>query len=345
MKRVTPADPMDTPDAMQHPTHPSRRQALVSLAGLSSGLAASAARADNFPNRPLTWVVPYPSGGFGDALSRLLAQKMEGPLGQTVLVDNRPGASGQIGAAFVKQQPADGHTLFYGDIGPFAMNGALYPKLNYDTLGDFQPLSRLVLTPLLVVVPATSPWKEWSDLVQATRRGAPPSYGSYGMGSQPHIWAEMLEHALGAKLNHVPYKGAAPALQDLLGGRLDFMCDVAPSSLPLVRDGKLRALAVVGSDKRLAALPQVPTVAELGQPALNLPGWNGVMVRRGTPEAVVARLHQALLAALQAPEVAQRYQPLGLSLAPQTPAAFGDFIRQEAQRWGQVIRRAGITLE
>ncbi|NDY91819.1 Bug family tripartite tricarboxylate transporter substrate binding protein [Ideonella livida] len=324
----------------------SRRQTLACATGLALGsLAAPAARAQAFPQRPLSWVVPYPSGGFGDALSRLLAQKMETALGQTVLVDNRPGAGGQIGAAFVKQQPADGHTLFYGDIGPFAMNGALYPKLNYDTLADFQPLSRLVLTPLLVVVPANSPWKDWNDLVQAARRGPPPSYGSYGVGSQPHVWTEMLERQLGAKLNHVPYKGAAPALQDLLGGRLDFMCDVAPSSLPLVRDGKLRALAVVGSHQRLSLLPQVPTVAELGLPALNLPGWNGVMVRRGTPEPVLARLHQALLAALQAPEVAQRYQPLGLTLAPQSPEAFGDFIRQEAQRWGQVIRQAAITLE
>jgi tripartite-type tricarboxylate transporter receptor subunit TctC len=289
-------------------------------------------------------VVPYPSGGFGDSMSRLLTQKMTERLKQTVIVDNRPGAAAQIAATFVKQQPADGHTLFYGDIGLFAMNSALYTKLSYDTLKDFAPLTRLFNTPLLLVVPAASPLNSFADLVRVASADPALNYGSYGIGSNPHIWTEMLKKRINGRLNHIPYKGAAPALQDLLGGRLDFMCDVTPSSLPLVREGKLKALALIGSDRRLSALPSLPTITELGHPPLNASGWNGVMVKAGTPPAVVATLHAAVVAALQSPDVVQRYSELGLAVAAQSPAQFGEFITAETSRWGAAIREAGVTI-
>lgn len=315
-------------------------------ASLAWPLAGAAlARTDGFPSRPVSWVVPYPPGGFGDALSRLLAQKLEGSLGRTVLVENKPGAGGQIAAAHVKQQPADGHTLLYGDLGPFAMNAGLYRKLNYDTLKDFTPLTRLLTSPLLVVVPASSPFKTWADLLAASRSGDGLSYGSYGVGSQPHIWGEMLKRQTQGRFNHLPYKGAAPAVQDLMGGHLQLMLDVIANSLPLVREGKLRALALVGSDKRVAQLPGVPTMAELGLPQLNTPGWTGVVVRQGTPALVVSQLHDAVVKAVQSPEVAQRYGELGLVVAPQAPEAFAAFIRAETARWGEVIRTAGVTIE
>ncbi|WP_029002303.1 Bug family tripartite tricarboxylate transporter substrate binding protein, partial [Azohydromonas australica] len=283
--------------------------------------------------------------GFGDALSRLLAQKLEGNLGRTVLVENKPGAGGQIAAAYVKQQPADGHTLLYGDLGPFAMNAGLYPKLNYDTLKDFSPLTRLLTSPLLVVVPAGSPFKTWAELLAASRSGDGLNYGSYGVGSQPHIWGEMLKRQTGGRFNHLPYKGAAPAVQDLMGGHLQLMLDVIANSLPLVREGKLRALALVGSDRRVVQLPGVPTMTELGLPQLDTPGWTGVVVRQGTPAPVVGRLHDAVVKALRSPEVAQRYGELGLVVAPQEPEAFAAFIRAETARWGEVIRTAGVTVE
>lgn len=323
----------------------SRRSLLSATAALALAQAARAQPAPAFPARPLSWVVPYPAGGFGDALSRLLAQKLGEGLGQTVIVDNRPGAGGQIGAAYVKQQAADGHTLLYGDLGPFAMNAGLYPKLNYDTLKDFAPLTRLLNAPLLVVVPVNSPIQNWADLLRAatTQRGL--NYGSYGIGSQPHIWGEMLKRQTKGNFTHVAYKGAAPAVQDLIGGQIDMMLDVVANSIPMVRERKLRAVALVGARRRLAQLPDVPTLTELGMPELDVPGWTGVVVRRGTPQPVIDRLHAAVVQAVQSPEVAQRYGDLGLTVAPSSQAEFAELIRSETARWGQVIREAHVTLD
>ncbi|PZQ77497.1 MAG: ABC transporter substrate-binding protein [Variovorax paradoxus] len=328
---------------------PTRRALLRGAAALAAVplLASNAARAqDGFPSRPVTWVVPYPAGGFGDALSRMLAQKMAASLGQPVVIDNRPGAGGQIGANYVKQQPADGHTLFYGDLGPFSMNAGLYPKLSYDTLKDFMPLTRLLVSPTLLLVPAASPYQSFADFVRAAQAGGKGlNYGSYGMGSQPHIWMEMLRGQVKGNLTHVAYKGGAPAVQDLMAGHIDAMLDVAPSAIPLVRENKARALAVVGSDKRLAQLPSVPTIAELGLPALNIPGWTGMVVRSGTPEPIANRLHDELVKAVQSPDVVQRYTDLGLVVAPSSRTEFAELIRTETARWGQVIHQVGVKLE
>lgn len=297
------------------------------------------------PTRAVTWVVPYPAGGFGDALSRVLAQQLTLSLKQPVIVENKPGAGGQIAAAYVKQLPADGHTLFYGDIGPFAMNAALYPRLNYDVQKDFIPLTRLLTSALVLVVPANSPIKSLAELQQAAKADKPLHYGSFGIGSQPHIWMEMYRREVGGNLEHVAYKGAAPALQDLMGGHIDLMLDVAANSLPYVREGKLRALAVVGSDKRLRQLPQVPTLAELGLGKLNAPGWTGVVVRQGTPAAVVAQLHATVVKAVQSPEVMERFGDFAVTPAPMSPTEYARFIQSETERWGQVIKAVGVTLE
>lgn len=329
---------------MQGGTPINRRKLLVT-AGLFATASQSFAQGAAYPSRPVNFVVPYPAGGFGDALSRLIAEKLASQLQQPVIIDNRPGAAGQIGASYVKQQPADGHTLFYGDIGPLAMNAALYPKVSYDVQRDFTPVGRLVIAPLLLVVPTASPIRSLADLLRASANSPGINYGSYGPGSQPHVWMEMLKRKVGGQFTHVPYKGAAPAMQDLLGARIDVMADVAANSLPMVKDAKLRAIAVIGSDSRLAALPNVPTLAELGYQELNTPGWAGIVVRSSTPEAIITKLSTAIQKVLQAPDLAQRYTPIGILLAPQSPAQFGDFIRTETQRWGQVIRAAGITLD
>lgn len=322
-----------------------RRSFLGAAAVLPLSTLALAQPAPTFPNRPIFWVVPYPAGGFGDALSRMLAQKLSASLKQPVVVDNRPGAGGQIAAAYVKQQPADGHTLFYGDLGPFSMNAGLYPNLNYDTLKDFAPLTRLLVSPTLLIVPAKSPLNTWQDLLRASQTDKGLNYGSYGVGSQPHIWAEMLKRQVKGNLTHIAYKGGAPAVQDLMAGHIDMMLDVAPSSIPLVREGKVKALAVVGSSKRLPQVPQVPTVTELGMPALDIPGWTGVVARSGTPEPILNLLHAELVKAVQSPDVVQRYGDLGLLVAPQSRAEFASLIRTETARWGEVIRSAGVKLE
>ncbi|WP_043008681.1 Bug family tripartite tricarboxylate transporter substrate binding protein [Comamonas testosteroni] len=327
------------------------RRSLV-LAGTSLPLVAAApfafAQATTFPRRPVLWVVPYPAGGFGDAVSRVLAQHMASTLKQPVVVENKPGAGGQIAAAHVKQQPADGHTLLYGDIGPFAMNAALYPKLNYNTLKDFTPITRLLTSSLLLVVPPNSPYKSVDDLIKdaKTRKDDRAiTYGSYGIGSQPHIWMEMLKRETKASLQHVAYKGAAPAVQDLMGGHIEVMLDVAANSLPYVQEGKLRALAVVGAEKRLERLPQVPTLSELGYPNLNAPGWTGVVVKAGTPPDIAAQLRSAVVQAVESEEIRRRFGDLGVTPAPQTPQDFARFIESETKRWGSVIRSAGVVLE
>jgi tripartite-type tricarboxylate transporter receptor subunit TctC len=322
-----------------------RRSLLRAAAVLPFSPLALAQPAPAFPTRPVMWVVPYPAGGFGDALSRMLAQKLSASLKQPVVVENKPGAGGQIAAAYVKQQPADGHTLFYGDLGPFSMNAGLYPNLNYDTLKDFTPLTRLLVSPTVLIVPAQSRINNWQDLLRAAQTEKGLNYGSYGVGSQPHIWAEMLKGQIKGNLTHISYKGGAPAVQDVIAGHIDMMLDVAPSSIPLVREGKVKAIAVVGSDKRLAQLPQVPTISELGLPALDIPGWTGVVVRSGTPEPVVNFLHDEVVKAVQSPDVVQRYTDLGLAIAPSSRAEFTGLIRSETTRWGAVIRAAGVKLE
>lgn len=327
----------------------SRRSLILSGAALPFATLPTLATAQaSFPRRPVIWVVPYPAGGFGDAVSRVLAQHMSTTLKQPVVVENKPGAGAQIAAAHVKQQPADGHTLLYGDIGPFAMNAALYPKLNYNTLKDFMPVSRLLTSSLLLVVPPGSPFKTLDDLVQSAKSRKPDAaltYGSYGIGSQPHIWMEMLKRETRGNFQHVAYKGGAPAVQDLMGGHIEAMLDVAANSLPYVQEGKLRALAVVGSEKRLERLPQVPTVAELGYPGLNAPGWTGVVVKAGTPPEIAEQLRQAVVLAVQSEEIKRRFGDLGVTPAPQPPADFGRFIQSETERWGSAIRSAGVVLE
>lgn len=325
-----------------------RRSLIVSSAALPLASVTSLAwaqSASDFPKRPLTWVVPYPAGGFGDAVSRVLTQHISTSLKQPVIVENKPGAGGQIAAAFVKQQPADGYTLFYADIGPLSMNAALYPKLNYDVLKDFAPLTRLLTSALVLVVPMNSPIKSLDDLLKASKTSKGLMYGSYGMGSQPHIWVEMLKRETKGNFQHVAYKGAAPAVQDLMGGHIDVMLDVAANSLPYVREGKLRALAVVGSEKRLDGLPDVATISELGYPTLNAPGWTGVVLRRGTPPDILERLHTAVVQAVQSEEMKKRFEQFAVVPAPQSPADFARFIQSETNRWGVAIRSAGVVLE
>ncbi|MDD0809236.1 tripartite tricarboxylate transporter substrate binding protein [Curvibacter sp. RS43] len=323
----------------------SKRRFLLSALSAALAPCAWSQTQAKFPSRAITWVVPYPAGGFGDALSRVLAQQLTLSLKQPVIVENKPGAGGQIAAAYVKQLPADGHTLFYGDIGPFAMNTSLYPRLSYDVQKDFIPLTRLLTSALVLVVPPNSPIKSLADLQKAAKSDKGLHYGSFGVGSQPHIWMEMLKRELGGNLQHVAYKGAAPALQDLMGGHIDAMLDVAANSLPHVREGKLRALAVVGTDKRLSQLPQVPTMGELGYAKLNTPGWTGVVLRQGTPAAVVEQLHAAVVKAIQSPEVMERFGDFAVTPAPQSPAEFSQFIQSETDRWGQVIKAVGVTLD
>lgn len=305
--------------------------------------ALTPAQANDFPPRQITIVVPFPAGGVTDQLARGIGQKMTESLKVPVIVDNRPGGGAQIAANFVKQAPADGATIFIGDIGAFALNQALYAKLSYDITRDFTPLARLALAPALLVVPANSPFNSVNDFVNAARIN-PVSIASQTTGSGGHIFAELLKSNAKVQLTHVPYKGSAPALNDLIGGQVQIFFDPMITSGPFVKDGKLKALAI-GAEKRSAQFPQVPTLGEAGQASSNLIAWFAVAVKAGTPDAVVERLGDEVVKAISSPEIAKRFTDQGLDVAPLGPSQFRPFLQGEIAKWGKVIRDAGIKLD
>jgi tripartite-type tricarboxylate transporter receptor subunit TctC len=299
----------------------------------------------DFPSKPITIVVPFPPGGISDQLARAIGQQMSESLKVTVIVDNKPGGGAQIAAGAVKQAPADGHTIFLGDLGALSLNAFLYPRLNYDPQKDFTPLARLVLTPSLLVLPANSPYTTFDELIKATRSKAGGlNIASQGNGTAGHIFIEMLRAQSHGNVNHVPYRGSMPGLMDVAGGQVDAMYDAIVSSGPLVKDGKLKAIAV-GAPARLAAFPNLPTLQELGYPGLSLTAWFGMLVKAGTPAPVVNRLSEAVIAALKQPEVSRRFTDQGVEVAPLGPQDFKVFMDTEAQRWSKVIRDAGIKLD
>ena len=318
---------------------------VAAAALLATTSALTSAQSGNFPSKPITIVVPFPAGGVTDQLARGVGQKMSESLKVPVIVDNRPGAGAQIAANFVKQAPADGYTIFIGDIGSFALNGNLYAKLSYDPLKDFTPLARLALAPALLVVNADSPYKTAADLVSAVKtKPGGVSIASQSTGSGGHLFAEMLRDKTKGNLNHVPYRGSSPALIDLVGNQVEVFFDPMITSGPFVKDGKLRALAI-GAEKRSAQFPNVPTLAEVGLGDINLVAWFGMAVKAGTPLAVVSLLSNEVVRAMQSPELTKKFTDQGLEVAPMMDAQFGPFVKDETARWGLVIKNASIKLE
>ncbi|HEY8355912.1 MAG TPA: tripartite tricarboxylate transporter substrate-binding protein, partial [Ramlibacter sp.] len=261
-----------------------KRRSILAGVLLATAYAAAptAAQAQpDFPPRQITIIVPFPAGGVSDQLARGVGQKLAESLKVPVVVDNRPGGSAQIAANAVKQAPADGATILIGDIGAFALNPSLYAKLSYDIQKDFTPLARLVLAPSLLVVPANSPFNTMADFVNAAR-SRPVNIASQTTGSGGHLFAELMRSQAQLKLNHVPYRGSAPALNDLIGGQVEIFFDPVITSGPFVKDGKLKALAY-GGEQRSPQFPQVPTLAEGGWGNTNLVAWFGMVVRAETP--------------------------------------------------------------
>lgn len=317
---------------------------LASLA-LLAVLVPACAVAESFPSTSITIVVPFTPGGAADATTRVIAQKMGENLKQTVIVDNRPGAGGQIGAAVVKRAAADGHTLFLANSGSHATNKAMYARLSYDPEKDFEPVVALVKIPQLLVVPAGGPVDSVSGLIaHAKAHPGKVSYASQSVGAGGHIAAEVLRAKNGLQLNHIPYKGSAPALQDLVAGRVDFMFDAMPSSLPFVKDKRLRALAI-DAPKRSALLPDVPTLVEQGLTGYEASPWFGVVAPAGTPRPVIDKLAAEANAALRDPEVRARLGALGIEPVGGSPGEFAGLMKADTQRLGRVIQEAGIKLD
>ena len=305
-------------------------------------LAAAVAQAA-FPERPITLVVPYAPGGGADAAARLLATRMGARLGTSIIVDNRPGASGTIGASQVAKARADGYTVLY-DATPFSINPHLFAKLPY-ARSALQPLSLVLLMPNVVVVKADSPVRSVADL--AARAKAQPgkiNFASGGSGTVQRLAAELFRQRLELDMVHVPYKSGGPAIADVMGGQVDFMFGTMAATYPLVTGGKLRALAVA-APQRSARLPDVPTVSETVIPGYEAYEWNGIFLPTGTPEPVATRLHQALSEVLQEAEVRQRLSDLGAQPMGTTPAEFAAFLQKEDAKWGEVVRKGAIVLD
>lgn len=315
--------------------------AAAALAALSFG-APMQAQAQAYPARPITMVVGFAPGGSADILARLVAQKLAAPLGQQVIVDNRPGAGGTIGAAVVAAAKPDGYTLLLVTSG-HAGSGALYAKLSYDPQKAFAPVIKLGATPVVVVANASSPFKNLKDVIAAARQSPGKlNYAAGGGGATvTNLAAEFLKHDAGIDMVQINYKGSGPALTALLGGEVDLGFDIPSSALPLIRAGKLRALAVT-SRNRSPNLPDVPTVAEQGVPNFEVTGWFGVLAPAGTPAAIVTRLNKELQAILTQPDVKARLADLGLEPGGGDSADFGKLIDNETRRAGDAIRRLGL---
>jgi len=311
---------------------------LVAAVALAAGLAHAA-----FPDRPITIVVPYAPGGAADAVARVLATRMGAKLGTSVIVDNKAGASGTIGASYVAKASADGYTMLY-DATPYSINPHLFPKMPY-AANALQPLSLVLLAPNALIVKADSPLKSVNDLIaKAKAEPGKLNFASGGSGTVQRLAAELFRQKLQLDMVHVPYKSGGPAIADVMGGQVDFMFGTIAASYPLVSGGKLRALAV-SSPERSKRLPDVPTVAETVIPGYEAYEWNGVFLPAGTPEPIAAKLQQALVDVLNEDEVKQRLSDLGAQAIGSTPADFATFLKKEDAKWGEVVKKGNIKLD
>ncbi|CAN7642970.1 tripartite tricarboxylate transporter substrate binding protein [Pseudorhodoferax sp. LjRoot39] len=322
------------------------RRAAVALA-CAAALAPGLANAENdYPNKPIRVIVPFPPGGASDTLGRLVAQHLQQAWGQTALVENRPGAGGNIGAEAGAKAAPDGSTLTLAAAGFMAVNPSLYPKLNYDSATDFQPIALLVKAPLLLVVnPARVQAHTARELIDLAKRSpGKVTVGNGGTGTAQHLGGVNFALAAGIEVAHIPYKGSAPATNDLLGGVFDAQFDNLVTLVPFVKSGKLRALAV-SSAKRVAALPEVPTLAEAGLPGFEDGTWYGIVAPRGTPQPIVDKLNAELLKMLAQPETRDKLLAMGLEPAGNSPADFGQLIRSDIAKYAKVIQAGKVKID
>lgn len=319
-----------------------RALALGASALLATG--ASAAGPNGYPTKPVSLIVPFAPGGGSDNIARFVAGRLAERTGAAFLVDNRPGAGTNIGNELAKRAPADGYTLLFGQV-TLAINPYVYKKLPYNVNTDFVPVAHIANSPSVLLVPQAFPEKDVKGLVQyAKKNPGALNYGSGGTGTSVHLAGQLFATQTQVQMVHVPYRGSSPAMTDLIGGQIQAMFDTAPSALPHVKGGKVRALAVTGT-QRVAELPDVPTFAEAGYADFDAPAWYGVLAPAGTPPEVVNYLNQEINAILAEPATMARLAQLGSSPVPGSPEAFGNFITKESARWQGVIQRAGIQVE
>ncbi|WP_064573236.1 Bug family tripartite tricarboxylate transporter substrate binding protein [Cupriavidus gilardii] len=326
---------------------PARRALLAAMAMLCAAAvpALSASAAEAFPSKPIRLIVPFTPGGTTDILARLVAQKAGEALGQPMVVENRPGAGGNIGAEAAARSAADGYTLLMGTLGTQVTNQFIYPRMPYDSAKDFAPVTLVANSPNVLLVNSTLPANSIGELIALARREPGKiNYASTSTGGSPHLSGELLSMMAGVKMQHVPYKGAAPAMTDLLAGQVNLMFDNLPSALAQIQGGKIKALAVTGV-KRASVLPSVPTVRESGLPDYEVNSWFGLLAPAGTPPERVRRLQQAVDKVLAMPDVRKRIQELGAEPGGEGSAAFAAQIKADTDKWARVIRSAGIKAQ
>jgi tripartite-type tricarboxylate transporter receptor subunit TctC len=317
------------------------------LAALLLALAALPARAQPSPGpeaRPISIVVPFPPGGLADVMARLVGEALRERLGQPVVIDNRPGAGGIVGARLVAQAAPDGGTLLLGNTN-LAVNPSLYKSLPYETLTAFAPIIQAVAVPNFILVHSATPYRSLADfLADARARPGALNFSSAGNGTFPHLAFVLFTLRAGIQATHVPYTGAAPALQALLAHQVEALSNDPPTSLPHIRSGALRALGIT-SAQRLPQAPEVPTLAEQGVTGFDAVGWQGFLTPGGTPAPIIARLHAAIQAAMTSPAMREKLEPQGVRIVAGSSAEFAAFLRADIERWREAVRASGATVE
>ncbi|MBB3178575.1 tripartite tricarboxylate transporter substrate binding protein [Variovorax sp. Sphag1AA] len=323
------------------------RRALLAAACALPTFACLQAQAADWPAaKPITYVVPFTAGGSTDIVGRTLAQKMSENLKQSVVIDNRPGQAGGIGAAYVAKAAPDGYTLFGGTISTHAINASLYKKLPYDPMKDFEPVSLVARLPNVLIVNAQLGVNSVPELIALLKKDeSKRTFASSGAGTSTHLAGELFADQIGVKLTHVPYKGTPPAMTDVAAGLVPFMFDQVTAAMPLVQSGKLKLLAVTTS-KRIALVPNLPTMIESGLPNFEMSSWQAVYVPKGTPRPIVNRLNAEIVSALKQPDVqAKLHDQLAMELVGSSPEELRDFMAREIPRWAELVKKSGATAD
>lgn len=317
---------------------------LTLAAALAAAALCGSAWAQTYPSKPITLVVPFSPGGATDIMSRLLAERLNKRLGQTVLVENKPGAGTMIASEYVAKAPADGYTLLIA-ASSLGIAPSLYKKVNYDPIKDFTPVSQVASVVHVLVVHPTMPVKNVGELITWLKANpTKANYGSVGAGTSTHLEAELFNSVAGVKMEHIPYKGSAPALTDMIGGQLQVMFDAYASSGPFIKDGRVRLLAVTTA-QRSKSLPDTPTVSESGLPGYEAMPWLGVVAPAGTPAPVVNKLYAELHEVLKEPEVQDKFRSLGLDIIGSKPDEFSAFLKKDIVKWAKVIKDSGAKAD
>lgn len=318
---------------------------LPMIALLVLGFHSAEGLAQNWPTRPIRLISPFAPGGGADITSRALAQKISGPLGQQVVVDNRGGAGGMIGVDMAAKSPADGYTVVMGTIGPIAINPSLYRKMTYDPMRDLIPVSQAANALNVLVVHPSLPAKNVREMIGlAKTRPGLMNYGSSGPGATDHLAGELFNVIAGVKMVHVPYKGGAPAMLDLISGNVQVVFSTVSTAIGAIEGKRVRALAMTGN-QRFELMPDLPTVAEAGLKGFEVNNWYGVFLPAGTPRDIVSRLNVEVVKALAAPDVKKRLIEAGIVATSSSPEAFSSYVKAEHAKWAKVIKDAGITIE